>query len=36
MPPYQAKVSYNIMPIVKFGVPLVSVQLEFSTILDSS
>ena len=36
MPPYQAKVSYNIIPIVKFGVPLVSVQLEFSTILDSS
>ena len=27
MPPYQAKI-----PIVKFGVPLVSVQLEFSTI----
>ena len=30
MPPYQAKISY--IPIVKFGVPLVSVQLEFSTV----
>ncbi len=30
MPPYQAKITY--IPIVKFGVPLVSVQLEFSTI----
>ena len=30
MPPYQAKINY--IPIVKFGVPLVSVQLEFSTI----
>ena len=30
MPPYQAKITYT--PIVKFGVPLVSVQLEFSII----
>ena len=30
MPPYQAKITY--IPIVKFGVPLVSVQLKFSTI----
>ena len=30
MPPYQAKITY--IPIVKFGIPLVSVQLEFSTI----
>ena len=30
MPPYQAKLSY--IPTVKFGVPLASVQLEFSTI----
>ena len=30
VPPYQAKITY--IPIVKFSVPLVSVQLELSTI----
>ena len=30
MPPYKAKITY--IPMVKFGVPLVSVQLEFSPI----
>ena len=33
MPPYEAEISYiYIIPIVKFGVHLVSVQLELSTI----
>ena len=31
MPPYQAKITYT--PIVKFGVTLVSVKLEFSIIM---